>query len=114
MIRTAPPIALLLVLGACDGGGDPVQQALREASAANQAAATRTTAEMQAAAQTADQAYVAKMIAHHESAVATARVALRDSRDPEIRRMAQIVVETQTREIAELKAWTPTAAPAAN
>lgn len=114
MIRAALPVALLLVLGACDGGGDPVQQALREASAANQAAATRTTAETQAAAQTADQAYVAKMIAHHESAVATARVALRDSRDPEIRRMAQSIVETQTREIAELKAWAPTAAPAAN
>jgi len=113
MIRTAPPIALLLVLGACDGGGDPVQQALREASAANQAAATRTTAEMQAAAQTADQAYVAKMIAHHESAVAMARVALRDSRDPEIRRMAQMVIDTRTREIAEMKTWSPTA-PKAN
>jgi len=114
MIRAAPPIALLFVLGACDGGGDPVQQALREASAANQAAATHTTAEIQAAAQTADQAYVAKMIAHHEGAVATARVALRDSRDPEIRRMAQSVVDAQTREIAELKAWAPTPAPAAN
>lgn len=113
MIRAAPPIALLLVLGACDGG-DPVQQALREASAANQAAAPHTTAEIQAAAQTADQAYVAKMIAHHEGAVATARVALRDSRDPEIRRMAQSVVDAQTREIAELKAWAPTPAPAAN
>jgi len=112
MIRTAPPIALLLVLGACDGGGDPVQQALREASAANQAAATRTTAEIQAASQTADQAYVAKMIAHHESAVATAQVALRNSSDPEIRRMAQSVVDAQTREIAELKAWAPTVAPA--
>lgn len=79
MIRAALPVALLFVLAGCDGGGDPVQQALRETSAANQAAATRTTAEMQAAAQTADQAYVAKMIANHESAVATARVALRDA-----------------------------------
>ncbi len=113
MIRAAPPIALLLALGACDGGGDPVQQALREASAANQAAATRTTAEMQAAAQTADQAYVAKMIAYHEGAVATARVALRDSHDPEIRRMAQMVIDTRTREIAEMKTWAPTA-PKAN
>ncbi|MDO9608325.1 MAG: DUF305 domain-containing protein [Brevundimonas sp.] len=118
MIRAAPPVALLFLLAACDGGGDPVQQALREASAANQAAATRTTAETQAqartSAQTADQAYVAKMIAHHEGAVAMARIALRDSRDPDIRRMAQTVVDTQTREIAELKAWVPTAAPAAN
>ena len=44
-----------------------------------------------ASGQTVDQAYVAKMIAHHEGAVAMSEVALRDSRDPEIRRMAQIV-----------------------
>lgn len=144
MIRVLAPLALLGLLSACDGGGDPVQQALRDASAANHAAAARTTAETQAAShaghdkagptpgdrafaaseaemhhkmaaasgQTIDQAYVAKMIAHHEGAVAMARVALRDSRDPEIRRMAQSVVDTQTREIAEMKAWAPTALPA--
>lgn len=144
MIRLLAPLALLGLLAACDGGGDPVEQALRDTSAANHAAATRTTAETQAAShvghaksgptpgdqafaaseaemhekmaaasgQTVDQAYVAKMIAHHEGAVAMAEVALRDSRDPEIRRMAQIVVDTQTREIAEMKAWAPTSAPA--
>ena len=144
MIRVLAPLALLGLLAACDGGGDPVEQALRDTSAANHAAATRTTAETQAAGhaghaksgptpgdqafaaseaemhekmaaasgQTVDQAYVAKMIAHHEGAVAMAKVALRDSRDPEIRRMAQIVVDTQTREIAEMKAWAPTSAPA--
>ena len=148
MIRVLAPLALLGLLSACDGGGDPVQQALRDASAAHQAAAARTTEQMQAAShaghamggstpgptpgdkafaaseaemhrkmaaasgQTIDQAYVAKMIAHHEGAVAMAKVALRDSRDPEIRRMAQSVVDTQTREIAEMKAWAPTAPPA--
>lgn len=144
MIRVLAPLALLGLLAACDGGGDPVEQALRDTSAANHAAATRTTAETQAAShaghvksgptpgdrafaaseaqmhekmaaasgQTVDQAYVAKMIAHHEGAVAMAQVALRDSRDPEIRRMAQSVVDTQTREIAEMKAWAPTSAPA--
>ena len=141
MIRAALSVALLFVLAACDGGGDPVQQALRDTSAANHAAAARTTAETQAvrhaaldkaaatpgdrafaaseaemhrkmaaaSGQTVDQAYVAKMIAHHEGAVAMARIALRDSRDPEIRRMAQSVVDAQTREIAEMKAWATTA-----
>ena len=109
MIRAAVPVALVLTLGACDGGGDPVQQALRDTSAANHAAAARTTAEAEAARQTADQAYVARMITHHESAVAMARIALHDSRDPEIRRMAQAVIDIRTREIAEMKAWAPTA-----
>ncbi|MDQ1193504.1 uncharacterized protein (DUF305 family) [Brevundimonas vesicularis] len=144
MIRVLTPLVLLGLLSGCDGGGDPVQQALRDTSAANQAAAARTTEQMQAAShdghamggstpgdksfaaseaemhrkmaaasgQTIDQAYVAKMIAHHEGAVAMAKVVLRDSRDPEIRRMAQSVVDTQTREIAEMKAWAPTAPPA--
>ena len=144
MIRVIAPLALLGLLAACDGGGDPVEQALRDTSAANHAAAARTTAETQAAShaghnkagptpgdrafaaseaemhekmaaasrQTVDQAYIAKMIAHHEGAVAMAEVALRDSRDPDIRRMAQIVIDTQTREIAEMKAWAPTAPPA--
>ena len=57
----------------------------------------------------ADQAYVDEMIAHHEAAIAMAEAALRDSRDPEIRRMARAVVDAQTREIAEMRAWRPAA-----
>lgn len=137
----------VLALAACDGGGDPVQQALRDASAERHAANVAdgqvsgpaapvdhaamghgvapanaptagdrafaaSEAEMHrlmsaASGETVDQAYIAKMIAHHEGAVAMAEVALRDSRDPEIRRMAQAVIDAQTREIAEMKAWAP-------
>lgn len=140
-MRASPAVFLAAVaLAACEGGGDPVQQALRDASAERQAAlvedgevsdpdqaatghgaASATTgaqafaaseAEMHrrvtaATGATVDQAYVAKMIAHHEGAIAMAQVALRDSRDPEIRRMAQAVIDAQTREIAEMKAWSP-------
>jgi uncharacterized protein (DUF305 family) len=146
-MRFAPTLAFLLlalapVLAACDGGGDPVQQALRDTAAANHAATVKETAEVEgghgghapasgptaadrafaasetemhrlmaeASGETIDQAYIAKMIAHHRGAVAMAEVALRDSRDPEVRRMAQAVVDAQTREIAEMRAWKPAAA----
>ena len=131
--------ALALTLSACDGGGDPVQQALREASAENHAAtvqegvvsapahagshgatpgdqafaaseAAMHTGMARASGETVDEAYIAKMIEHHRGAVAMAEVALRESRDPEVRRMAQIVVDTQTREIAEMQAWKPASA----
>lgn len=152
-MRLAPSVlaaALLgLTLSACEGGGDPVNQALRDASAENHAGTVREGetsgpdhgaaghaatapatwegrptrgddafresertmhAGMTAASgATVDEAYIAKMIAHHEGAVAMADVALAQSRDPEIRRMAQLVKDAQTREIAEMRAWRPAA-----
>ena len=132
------PAVLSLLLAACDGGGDPVQQAVRDAATANQAttvtagevsgphggdhgtagnqAFAASEAEMHqlmaaASGETVDQAYIAKMIAHHQGAVAMAEIALRESSDPEVRRMAQGVIDTQTREIAEMRAWRPAAAP---
>lgn len=133
------PIAsavLALTLSACDGGGDPVQQALRDASAENHAATVQTgvvsapahaaghgatpgdqafaaseaamhTGMAKASGETVDEAYIAKMIEHHRGAVAMAEVALAQSRDPEIRRMAGLVKDAQTREIAEMRAWRP-------
>ena len=138
MRRLAPLLlaALALTLSACDGGGDPVQQALREASAENHAAtvqegvvsapahagghgstpgdqafaaseAAMHTRMARASGETVDQAYIAKMIEHHRGALAMADVALAQSRDPEIRRMAGLVKDAQTREIAEMRAWRP-------
>ena len=142
MIRVLAPLTLLSLLGACDGGGDPVQQALRDASAANQAAAARTTEEMQAAGhaghaghdmsgptpgvtpgdrafaaseaemhrkmaaasgQTIDQAYVAKMIAHHEGAVMMAKTETTDGKNADAVQLSEDIVSDQEAEIQEMK-----------
>lgn len=110
MIRAVIVLSLAGLLTACEGGGDPVEQALRETAAAHQAAATRATAEIEATApnpSAIDQIRVARMILHNEEAMATAETVLRESRDPRVRRMAQAVVDARTRETAEMKTWTP-------
>ena len=105
--------ALALLLAGCEGGGDPVQQALRETATANQSATVKETAttSVNDPAGTADRAYVSGMIEHHRSAVAMAEAALDESRDPEVRRMAQDVIDARTREITELEAWAPADVP---
>ena len=105
-------LAAGLGLAACEGGGDPVEQALREASAAHQAAATQTTAEVEAArpAPGADRAYVEAAIEEHRDAIANAEATLAASSDPALRQLAERTIETRRAEIAALQAWKPTAA----
>lgn len=114
LIRTGGLVlAAAATLCACDGGGDPVQQALQEASTANQAAQVRTgtvsTADLatgRPGASPDDQALVARMITQQRAGVTLADTALAQSTDPDVRRMAQALRDRQTRDIAELQAWT--------
>lgn len=47
-----------------------------------------------------------KMIAHHQGGIAMSQALLAsDATDAEARRMAQAVIDAQTREVAELESW---------
>ena len=46
-----------------------------------------------------------KMIEHHRGAIAMSRVAVRDARDAETKRMEQMTITKQEKDIAELQAW---------
>jgi uncharacterized protein (DUF305 family) len=46
-----------------------------------------------------------KMIEHHRGAVAMSRVAVRDANDADTKRMAQMDITKQEKDIAELQAW---------
>lgn len=52
-----------------------------------------------------DKAFIDAMIPHHESAIAMANVALQESEDPEILRIAGEIVDAQEREITQMQAW---------
>ena len=52
-----------------------------------------------------DKAFIDAMIPHHESAIAMAEVALQESENPEIRRIAEDIVSAQEREIEQMRQW---------
>ena len=105
--------ALALCLPACKGGGDPVEQALRDASAERQAALVKDGAvsgpaspDARPADEQADAAFVAGMIEQHRAAMTLAVDTLARSKDPEIRRLAQAEIDARSKQVAELQAWT--------
>ncbi len=52
-----------------------------------------------------DRAFIDNMIPHHESAIVMAEVALEESDNPEIRRIAEDIVSAQEREIEQMRQW---------
>jgi uncharacterized protein (DUF305 family) len=53
----------------------------------------------------ADKDFVMMMIPHHQAAVDMAKVELKHGTDPKIRKMARDIIKSQSKEIAEMKAW---------
>ena len=51
----------------------------------------------------AEKAFLSAMVAHHESALEMARVAVECVEDPFVKRMADQIASSQTREIAQMR-----------
>ncbi len=62
-------------------------------------------AAMHAAGGPFDRAFLEAMIAHHQSAVAMAQVALQQAQHQELRDLASSIVETQNGEITQMQTW---------
>lgn len=54
---------------------------------------------------TMDAMFIEQMIPHHEDAIAMAELALTRAEHPEIKRLAEDVVETQSAEIDQMREW---------
>ena len=95
--------------GAMMGGGmqQPGTQAQNEATKAYMAAMDRMHGPMMQGVQdpNADIAFVQGMIPHHQGAIDMAKVVLANGKDDEVKKMAQKVIDDQTKEIGDMQAW---------
>lgn len=52
-----------------------------------------------------DRAFIREMIPHHQMAVMMSRMALNSATHPEIRKLAESIIKTQTTEIEQMRQW---------
>jgi uncharacterized protein (DUF305 family) len=49
--------------------------------------------------------YLIEMIPHHEEAIATAKIVAANTTHPELKALAENIIQTQTEQVAQMKAW---------
>lgn len=54
---------------------------------------------------TFDKSFISEMIEHHAGAVTMAEMALKGAKHQEIKDMASAIIDTQTKEIEQMKKW---------
>jgi uncharacterized protein (DUF305 family) len=65
----------------------------------------RMHADMGVASADPDESFMRMMIPHHRGAIEMARIELEHGKDPQARRLAEQIIASQSREIAEIEAW---------
>jgi len=70
-------------------------------------AMSKSMSEMQSMQMTgdADKDFATMMKHHHQSGIEMARIQLREGKDPELKKQAQKIVDSQKKEIADLERW---------
>lgn len=52
-----------------------------------------------------DKSFIEMMVPHHQSANQMAEIALKRAKNPEVRRLAQSIIDDQTKEIKQMQTW---------
>ncbi|BAZ47055.1 hypothetical protein NIES4102_41010 (plasmid) [Chondrocystis sp. NIES-4102] len=98
-LLTSSAIASLISVNAVDANERKLAQTSPETSA------TPMESQMNASTQEVDRNFIEMMIPHHQGATEMAKMALDQAESPQVRELAQSIIEEQTREIAQMRNW---------